>query len=486
MKKIIAVDIHVLQAFNAPYFLNLNLLAELKTYIDDPSYRVFIYITKPLKNQLAIFKKLQQEKIIDSYLENNAHIIDFSAKKFSKIVLTHIRELEKNINQISEFIAVGLPHNQRFDWLQEMATSIVDWKESTKLSLAEVLHKQLDLGDQPTEMKTSLSQNRQGTLNSLSRYKRELPTILYPKVDPLPAEGYCKQVLAEMRVMRKLIEEENPFPEYITLRNFHYANLVFDAVHFFLEVASVTCIIIHIYHSSHVESHLKEWITTFEAHVVNWLKKIENIMGSEESNLLTPSAEPRDERMSGEVNLSTAVPGPSNVLEPDAENSLSIGSSSSSSKSSISSADSTLSIKSSPAFYVPQSGLTKLSSSLQSTEKALSLESFFLPSSQRQLLKAKSALIPQGLTLPKLKKTDSKTSKKFGSKKKFFQASGIYISTPDERKALIPKESVLIDYHATSADQLTSQRSTLVKPNTVANQEAFSEELVSTRAQCIL
>lgn len=119
-----------------------------------------------------------------------------------------------------------------------------------------------------------------------------------------------------MRVMRDLIEEENPFPEYLSLRNFHYANLIFDAVHFFLEVASVACIIIHIYRSSQIESHLKEWITTFEAHVVNWLKKIENIMGSEESNLLIPSAEPRDERMSGEVNLSTAVPGPSNVLEP--------------------------------------------------------------------------------------------------------------------------------------------------------------------------
>lgn len=584
MKKIIAVDVHVLQAFNAPYCLNLNLLTELKTYINDPDYRVFIYITKPLPNPGLILKKLRQEKIIDSFLENHAHIVDFSIKKQRETVQAHIRELEENINQISEFIVVGLPHNQRFAWLQEMAASIVDWKASTELSLAEVLHNQLALGEPLPEMEISSSQNRQGNLNLnlLSRYKRELLTIPYPSVDPLPVEGCCKKVLAEMHVMKDLIEEENPFPEYLSLRNFHYVNLIFDGVHFLLEMGSVVCIIMHLYHSSHIESHIKKWAHTLEFQVADWLKKIENIVEGQDRSLLPTSTESRDEPTSGEINLSTATPGPSNAIESDAENLLAIGSfdtiipielnssseltknnplpcqeklldksegtidrpilpetfqkkrgvskqevgmpdvstrkkmslekkeglcrseqinrkvsllpsssvslSSKFSISSVSSADSRLSVKSAPAFYISQSRLTQFSSSLQSEGKArsISLESFFLPSLQQQRLKSKSAVISKGLTFAKLKKTYNKTSKKFGSKKQVAQVTGslVDISATDERSALIPKESVLIDYHATSVDQVTSQTSILIKPNTAVNQEDCSEEWVSARAKC--
>jgi hypothetical protein len=534
MKKIIAIDFHVLQKFNAPHRLNLDLLTELATYIDDPDCQVFIYITRPLKNRAIMLQTLQQEKIIGSDLENRAKIVDFSQKKDHQIVQSHIRELKDNNNEISEFIVIGLPHSQRFHWLQEMNASIVDWEESSEQNLTAVLNQQLELGEQSVKINSFFNENQHGAqigrfaFESLPRDKREWLTTSHPNINPWPVSGCCNQILEEMHVLKDLIEEENLFPEYISLRNFHYANLLFDVIHFSLEVFSVIFIIIHLYRSSKLESHLKEWF-----------KKSNEEAALQETNLSTmasPELVRESEVMSDQVTLSMVAPEHSSetecheadlsatsqgstiipidpfseelsknnkklcqeklVAKPQFVSSqkslVHLSEECSLSKSSTpSSGDSRLSVKSSPACYVSQLGPTTPLSSTGATcsqlakKRASSAESFLWPSSQRQRMRAKSAIVLQELSFPRIKKVDfSQDFKEVAAQKKMLkEACMVDINNDDEKSVLIPEKSTLTDYRAMNTHLLTSRRVVLVKSKNVANQENFSEGLANTRSK---
>jgi hypothetical protein len=191
---------------NNPSRYNQTRLNELKSYLNNIHYEVFIYpLEKHAKYEKQLNRGLLEAGIKPGLLFplTSSRIILFSEENKGE-VSRHKTYLMQQAEKGEPVIIVGaIPADEKFDWIQAANFSLVGWPADSPKPLSQMLNEQLDLSSLETTVTTMTAANDDFKLASTVDF---FPSKRIAKRDfPFFCEKEIKELIASIHVLRNEI-----------------------------------------------------------------------------------------------------------------------------------------------------------------------------------------------------------------------------------------------------------------------------------------